>query len=85
MQKRKLEKQKEKDEKQQMISKSMLQSGAKRKKKGVNNDVGHFLSGYGKVHVLFLFIIIRIFRACAVIISASSNQCILNPKLTTRS
>ncbi|XP_026324206.1 uncharacterized protein C1orf131 homolog [Hyposmocoma kahamanoa] len=49
MQKRKLEKLKEKAEKQQMISKSVLQSGAKRKKKGVNNDVGHFLSGYGKV------------------------------------
>ncbi|XP_028174972.1 uncharacterized protein C1orf131 [Ostrinia furnacalis] len=48
MQKRKQERQKQKDDKQAMISKSILQTGGKKKKKA-NNDVGHFLSGYGKV------------------------------------
>ncbi|XP_059060357.1 uncharacterized protein C1orf131 homolog [Achroia grisella] len=47
MQKRKLEKEQEKNERQQMISKSLLKTGGKKKKP--NNDVGHFLSGYGKV------------------------------------
>ena len=50
MQKRKQEKIKEIEEKQQMRSKSVLKSGGK-KKKGVNNDVGHFLSSYGKVTI----------------------------------
>ncbi|KAL0850512.1 hypothetical protein ABMA28_012301 [Loxostege sticticalis] len=48
MEKRKQEKLKEKEDKQAMISKSILQTGGKKKKK-TNNDVGHFLSGYGKV------------------------------------
>lgn len=47
MQKRKQEKIKEMEEKQQMRSKSVLQTGGKKKK--ANNDVGHFLSNYGKV------------------------------------
>ncbi|XP_026484469.1 uncharacterized protein C1orf131 homolog [Vanessa tameamea] len=50
MNKRKQEKQKLNDEKQMMIAKSNLSTGIKKKKKkGVNNDVGHFLSNYGKV------------------------------------
>ncbi|KAJ8734286.1 hypothetical protein PYW07_014837 [Mythimna separata] len=49
MQKRKQEKIKETEEKQQMRSKSVLQTAGKKKKKA-NNDVGHFLSGYGKVN-----------------------------------
>ncbi|CAG9783260.1 unnamed protein product [Diatraea saccharalis] len=48
MQKRKQEKQKEKDDKQAMHSKTVLQTAGKKKKK-LQNDVGHFLSGYGKV------------------------------------
>lgn len=43
-----------------MTAKSVLKSGGKKKKKGFNNDVGHFLSGYGKViltlNMLFKFI-----------------------------
>lgn len=50
MEKRKQEKLKEKEDKQAMISKSILQTGGKKKKK-TNNDVGHFLSGYGKVSI----------------------------------
>ncbi|CAH2100329.1 unnamed protein product [Euphydryas editha] len=49
MQKRKKEKQKLNEEKKMMISKSILNTGIKKKKKGVNNDVGHLLSSYGKV------------------------------------
>ncbi|CAG5035446.1 unnamed protein product [Parnassius apollo] len=49
MQKRKQEKLKQKEEKQLMISKTVLQSCGKKKRRGVNNDVGHFLSNYGKV------------------------------------
>ncbi|XP_028029665.1 uncharacterized protein C1orf131, partial [Bombyx mandarina] len=48
MQKRKEEKLKNLEEKQLMIAKSVLKTGGK-KKKPANNDVGHFLSGYGKV------------------------------------
>ncbi|KAM3966655.1 LOW QUALITY PROTEIN: 40S small subunit processome assembly factor 1 [Aphomia sociella] len=46
MQKRKEEKQQEKDEKQQMLSKNLMKTSGKKK---TNNDVGYFLSGYGKV------------------------------------
>lgn len=49
MRKRKADKLKEETEKQNMISKIVMQKTGKKKKKGVNNDVGHFLSGYGKV------------------------------------
>uniref|UniRef100_A0A1E1WAZ5 Uncharacterized protein n=1 Tax=Pectinophora gossypiella TaxID=13191 RepID=A0A1E1WAZ5_PECGO len=49
MQKRKQEKLKEKEEKQQMIAKSILHSVGKKKKKGPAHDVGHLLSSYGKV------------------------------------
>ncbi|XP_026728748.1 uncharacterized protein C1orf131 [Trichoplusia ni] len=48
MQKRKQEKLKEMEEKEQMKSKSILKTAGK-KKKTVNNDVGHLLSSYGKV------------------------------------
>ncbi|KAJ2946655.1 hypothetical protein O0L34_g12712 [Tuta absoluta] len=48
MAKRKQEKLKEREEKQQMISKSILHSVGKKKKK-TNNDVGHLLDSYGKV------------------------------------
>ncbi|RVE50205.1 hypothetical protein evm_005040 [Chilo suppressalis] len=48
MQKRKLEKQKEKDDQVAINNKNILQMGVKKKKK-TQNDVGHFLSGYGKV------------------------------------
>ncbi|KAH9629551.1 hypothetical protein HF086_014562 [Spodoptera exigua] len=48
MEKRKQEKIKEIEDKQQMRSKSILQTGGKKKKK-TNNDVGHLLSSYGKV------------------------------------
>ncbi|XP_026764477.2 uncharacterized protein C1orf131 [Galleria mellonella] len=47
MEKRKQEKQQAKDEKQLMVSKTLLKTSGKKKK--ANNDVGHFLSGYGKV------------------------------------
>ncbi|XP_072935268.1 40S small subunit processome assembly factor 1 [Epargyreus clarus] len=50
MAKRKEEKQKKEEEKQSMISKSILQRVSKKKKKGPGNDVGHFLSNYGKVN-----------------------------------
>ncbi|CAK1599427.1 unnamed protein product [Parnassius mnemosyne] len=49
MQKRKEEKLKQKEERQLMISKTVLKSCGKKKRKGINNDVGHFLSNYGKV------------------------------------
>ncbi|CAG9109903.1 unnamed protein product [Plutella xylostella] len=50
MQKRKEEKQKDKEERELMKSKSVLHSVGKAKnKRKPNNDVGHFLSGYGKV------------------------------------
>ncbi|OWR42676.1 hypothetical protein KGM_208808 [Danaus plexippus plexippus] len=48
MEKRKQEKQKLQNEKQLMMSKTVLHT-VKKKKKGVNNDVGHLLSSYGKV------------------------------------
>ncbi|VVD03349.1 unnamed protein product [Leptidea sinapis] len=48
MAKRKQEKQKDIEERQLMKSKSILQTTGK-KKKGAQNDVGHFLSNYGKV------------------------------------
>lgn len=50
MQKRKQEKLKEMEEKEQMKSKSILKTAGK-KKKTVNNDVGHLLSSYGKVTI----------------------------------
>ncbi|XP_013183343.1 uncharacterized protein C1orf131 homolog [Amyelois transitella] len=50
MKKRKEEKQKAQEQKQQMMSKSVLQGVTKKKNKiNKNNDVGHFLSSYGKV------------------------------------
>ncbi|KAJ0180951.1 hypothetical protein K1T71_003036 [Dendrolimus kikuchii] len=49
MKKRKEEKQKAKEAKDLMAAKSVLKTGGKKKKKGFGNDVGHFLSGYGKV------------------------------------
>ncbi|XP_045510063.1 uncharacterized protein C1orf131 [Colias croceus] len=49
MSKRKQEKQKEKEEKELMKSKSVMQTTGQKKKKGSKNDVGHFLSNYGKV------------------------------------
>ncbi|XP_047525763.1 uncharacterized protein C1orf131 homolog [Pieris napi] len=49
MAKRKQEKLKENEEKQQMKSKSILQTVGQKKKKGSKNDVGHLLSSYGKV------------------------------------
>lgn len=51
MAKRKEEKKKEKQEKEMMISKSVLHKvgKSKSKNKSAGNDVGHFLSGYGKV------------------------------------
>ncbi|KPI95428.1 Uncharacterized protein C1orf131 [Papilio xuthus] len=49
MQKRKQEKVEQNNEKQLMISKTILQTAGKKKKKAVNNDVGHFLDNYGKV------------------------------------
>ncbi|KAF9408886.1 hypothetical protein HW555_011572 [Spodoptera exigua] len=52
MEKRKQEKIKDTEEKQQMRSKSILQTGGKKKKK-TNNDVGHLLSSYGKVKLIF--------------------------------
>ncbi|CAK1548107.1 unnamed protein product [Leptosia nina] len=48
MAKRKEEKVKDQQEKQLMKSKTILQTVSK-KKKGTKNDVGHFLSNYGKV------------------------------------
>ncbi|XP_038208909.1 uncharacterized protein C1orf131 [Zerene cesonia] len=49
MSKRKEEKQKEKEEKELMKSKSIMHTTGQKKKKGSKNDVGHFLSNYGKV------------------------------------
>uniref|UniRef100_S4NMQ1 Uncharacterized protein n=1 Tax=Pararge aegeria TaxID=116150 RepID=S4NMQ1_9NEOP len=49
MERKKLEKQTKDDERKMMISKSILSTGTKKKKKSANNDVGHFLSSYGKV------------------------------------
>ncbi|KAG6449849.1 uncharacterized protein C1orf131 homolog [Manduca sexta] len=49
MKKRKQEKLKEQEEKQLMASKTVMKTAGKKKKKGANNDVGHFLAGYGKV------------------------------------
>ncbi|XP_014359201.2 uncharacterized protein C1orf131 homolog [Papilio machaon] len=49
MQKRKQEKLEQNKEKQLMISKTVLKTAGKKKKKGINNDVGHFLDNYGKV------------------------------------
>lgn len=56
MQKRKQEKLELSKEKQLMISKTILQTVGKKKKKGTNNDVGHFLDNYGKVSISFFCI-----------------------------
>lgn len=55
MQKRKEEKLQDSLERQQMISKSIMHKTGQKKKKAANNDVGHFLSNYGKVHTVFMF------------------------------
>ncbi|XP_045761319.1 uncharacterized protein C1orf131 [Maniola jurtina] len=49
MQRQKQEKEKKEAEKKLMLSRSILSTGAKKKKKSANNDVGYLLSSYGKV------------------------------------
>ncbi|XP_034840846.1 uncharacterized protein C1orf131 homolog [Maniola hyperantus] len=49
MQKQKEEKDKREAEKMLMISRGILSTGVKKKKKKANNDVGYLLSSYGKV------------------------------------
>lgn len=74
MQKRKQEKIKQIEEKKLMISKTLLHSGGKNKKKS-KNDVGHFLDNYGKV---------RIFLKCFLIIHGvwELNQIIIKNTLS---